>query len=103
MLGGVDIVILSLASFLGNVGVALTGFGMAIIFLFAWQIAVLAGYDSTFKYVVFIQALALFSAQVSLWRTNNLFMAGWTHRARLLHWVVLCASLVVTVFLLHSP
>ena len=58
-----DIILLSLASFLGNVGVALTGFGMAIVYLFIWQIAVLAGYDSSFKYAVFIQAIALFSAQ----------------------------------------
>jgi hypothetical protein len=65
MASSADIVLLSLASFLGNVGVALTGFGMAIIFIFVWQISVLAGYVSTFKYAVFIQALALFSAQVS--------------------------------------
>jgi hypothetical protein len=63
----IDIALLSLSSFLGNVGVALTGFGMAIIYLFVWQIAVIAGYDSNFKYAVFIQALALFSAQVSPW------------------------------------
>jgi len=50
---------------MGNVGVALTGFGMAIVYLFVWQIAVLCGYNSDFKYAVFIQALALFSAQVN--------------------------------------
>lgn len=60
-----DVVVLSLSSFLGNVGVALTGFGMAIIYLFVYQIIVIAGYDGDFKYAVFIQALALFSAQVS--------------------------------------
>ena len=58
-----DVVVLSIASFLGNVGVALTGFGMAIIYLFIYQIVVLAGYDGDFRYAVFIQALALFSAQ----------------------------------------
>ena len=56
-----DIVVLSIASFLGNVGVALTGFGMAIIYLFIYQIVILAGYDGDFRYAVFIQALALFS------------------------------------------
>lgn len=65
MAGVDDIVLLSLASFLGTVGVSLTGFGHAIIYLFFWQIAVLCGYDSDFKYAIFIQALALFSAQVS--------------------------------------
>lgn len=61
----IDIVILSLSAFIGNVGVAVTGFGMAILYLFVWQIATLAGYDGAdFKYAVFIQALALFSAQV---------------------------------------
>jgi hypothetical protein len=60
-----DIALLSLSSFMGNVGVALTGFGMAIVYLFVWQIAVLCGYNSDFKYAVFIQALALFSAQVN--------------------------------------
>ena len=63
-----DIALLSFSSFMGNAGVALTGFGMAIVYLFVWQIAVLCGYNSDFKYAVFIQALALFSAQV---RTNE--------------------------------
>lgn len=60
-----DILVLSASAFFGNVGVALTGFGMAIIYLFIYQIIVLSGYDGDFKYAVFIQALALFSAQVS--------------------------------------
>lgn len=62
----IDMLVLSLSSCLGNVGVALTGFGMAIVYLFVWQIAVLSGYDTAyanFKYAIFIQALALFSAQ----------------------------------------
>jgi hypothetical protein len=62
---GLDIALLSLACFLGNVGVALTGFGMAIVYIFVWQIAVLSGYESNLKYAIFIQALALFSAQVN--------------------------------------
>jgi len=59
----VDIVLYSTFAFLGNCGVALTGFGMAIIYLFWWQIATIAGFQSNFKYAVFLQALALFSAQ----------------------------------------
>ena len=58
-----DIIVLTVASFLGNVGVTSTGFGMAIIYLFIYQIIVLAGYDGNFRSAVFIQALALFSAQ----------------------------------------
>lgn len=58
-----DILLLSLAAFLGNVGVSLTGFGMAIVFLFVWQISVLLRYDSDFKYAIFIQAISLFSVQ----------------------------------------
>lgn len=38
-----DIALLSLASFFGNIGVAMTGFGMAILFLFVWQLASLVG------------------------------------------------------------
>jgi hypothetical protein len=59
-----DVVVLTLCAFLGNAGVALAGFGMAIIYLFVYQIAVLAGYSSDFKYAVFLQALALFAVQV---------------------------------------
>jgi len=60
----VDILVLALASLLGNVGVALTGLGMAIIFIFVWQVAIVCGYDGDFKYAIFIQALALLSIQV---------------------------------------
>lgn len=59
-----DFVILPLCAFLGYVGLGLTGFGMAIIYLFGWQVAVLSGYKSDLKYAIFIQALALLSAQV---------------------------------------
>jgi uncharacterized membrane protein YfcA len=57
------IILLSLCSFLGNIGAAVTAFGQAIIFLFVWQIVELAGYEGDFKYAVFIQALSLFSIQ----------------------------------------
>jgi len=59
-----DILVLALASMLGNVGVALTGLGMAIIFIFVWQIAIVSGYDGDFKFAIFIQAIALLSIQV---------------------------------------
>ena len=59
------IILLSSCSFVGNIGAALTGFGQAIIFLFVWQIVDLAGYNGDFKNAVFIQALSLFSMQVS--------------------------------------
>ena len=55
-----------MASFLGNVGVSITGFGMAIVFLFVWQLAVICGYSTTYasiEYAVFIQSLALCIAQ----------------------------------------
>ncbi|KAL7526019.1 hypothetical protein ACHAXR_001275, partial [Thalassiosira sp. AJA248-18] len=55
--------LLSACSFVGNVGKAVTGFGMAILYLFVWQIVELAGYEGDFKYAVFIQSLALFSIQ----------------------------------------
>lgn len=58
-----DIVLYSTFAFFGNCGVSLTGFGMAIIYLFTWQIAVIAGFNSDIKYAVFLQALALLSAQ----------------------------------------
>eukprot|EP00934_Nitzschia_sp_Nitz4_P007937 Nitzschia sp. Nitz4//scaffold21_size171442//104174//108556//NITZ4_002174-RA/size171442-augustus-gene-0.186-mRNA-1//1//CDS//3329542450//7927//frame0 len=58
-----DTLVLGISAFVGNVGVALTGFGMAIIYLFAYQILVLCGYDGDFKFVIFVQALALFAAQ----------------------------------------
>lgn len=38
-----DILVLSLCSFLGNVGVGITGFGMAIIYIFVWQVSSLSG------------------------------------------------------------
>lgn len=58
-----DYIIFSVCSFLGNVGVAVTGFGMAIIFLFVLQIAILSGYSSNFKYAIFIQTISLLCVQ----------------------------------------
>lgn len=58
-----DIILLSACAFLGNIGKAVTGFGMAITFLFVWNIVDLAGYNGDFKYAVFIQSLSLISVQ----------------------------------------
>lgn len=62
-----DYVILPMCAFFGNVGVALTGFGMAILYLFVWQLASLCGYAGDLKHAIFIQALSLLSTQVSAW------------------------------------
>jgi len=67
----IDVVVLSLCSFLGNVGVALTGFGMAIVYIFFWQTAFLSGYIGDFKYAIFIQSIALASVQpILLYKAN---------------------------------
>eukprot|EP00934_Nitzschia_sp_Nitz4_P008217 Nitzschia sp. Nitz4//scaffold21_size171442//109059//110243//NITZ4_002175-RA/size171442-augustus-gene-0.187-mRNA-1//1//CDS//3329542453//8207//frame0 len=63
-----DIFVLSLCTFIGLFGMAVTGFGAAIIFIFVYQVAVLSGYDGNFKFAVFVQALALFFAQPFLLR-----------------------------------
>lgn len=67
-----DVVVLSIASFLGNAGIALTGFGMAIIFFFFFQVATLFGYNCSFKYAVFIQSLALLCVQPMLVYKSNI-------------------------------
>ena len=51
-----------LCAFVGNMGVAVTGFGMAIIFLLVFQLAgviqaAAAADGQDFKYAIFIQAL----------------------------------------------
>lgn len=68
----IDIIVLSTASFFGNVGVSLTGFGMAILYIFVLQLASLLGYDNKdFKYCIFIQALALASVQpLLMWKSQ---------------------------------
>eukprot|EP01063_Lacrimia_lanifica_P001743 TRINITY_DN108_c1_g2_i1.p1 TRINITY_DN108_c1_g2~~TRINITY_DN108_c1_g2_i1.p1 ORF type:complete len:1377 (+),score=442.89 TRINITY_DN108_c1_g2_i1:66-4133(+) len=75
---GIDIGLLALFAFVGNVGVAVTGFGMAILYIFAWQIAVLSGYDSDFKFAIFIQALSLLAVQPLLLRKAQV----WEHADR---------------------
>ena len=63
----IDVVVLALACFIANVGVAITGLGMAIIYIFVWQIAVLCGYSPDIKFALFVQAaLGLLSARPSL-------------------------------------
>ena len=64
MLSVEDFVILPMCAFFGNVGVSLTGFGMAILYVLTWQVASLAGYQGDLKYAIFIQAVALMSVQV---------------------------------------
>ena len=64
MLAALDVVLLSTCAVLGNVGVAITGFGHAIIFLFVYQIMALCGYDGVdIKFAVFVQMLALLAGQ----------------------------------------
>lgn len=55
-----DTLVFCVTSFLGNVGIASTGNGMAIIFFLVYQIIAISGYAENFKYAIFIQALALF-------------------------------------------
>ena len=50
-----DVALFSLAALLGTIGVSITGFGHAILFIFVWQIAVISGFTSDFKFSVFIQ------------------------------------------------
>ena len=59
----IDSVILSLFTFSGYVCVALTGFGMAIIYMLLWKISVLDDYEISLIYSVLIQSLSLFSSQ----------------------------------------
>ena len=63
MVSFVDVAVLSCCAFFGNMGVAVTGFGMAIIYLLLFQLAaVIQAADAAdgqgFKYAVFIQALS---------------------------------------------
>ncbi|CAK0843771.1 unnamed protein product [Prorocentrum cordatum] len=74
--GAVDVFVYTLATFLGNVGVAVTGFGMAIVYLFVWQVARLCGWEAGFKHAVFIQAIGLFAAQPLLLRQANIRKHG---------------------------
>ncbi|CAK0862199.1 unnamed protein product [Prorocentrum cordatum] len=74
--GAVDVFVYTLATFLGNVGVAVTGFGMAIVYLFVWQVARLRGWEADFKHAVFIRAIGLFAAQPLLLRQANIRKHG---------------------------
>ena len=72
----IDVVVLSLSAFVGNMGVAVTGFGMAIIYLLVFQVAAVTQYAAgavgqSFKYAVFIQSLSLLAAQpLLLWNAQ---------------------------------
>ena len=71
MVSILDVALLSICTFFGNIGVAVTGFGMAIVYLFIWQICVLCGFVSDMKFAVFIQAIALMCAQpMLLWKAK---------------------------------
>ena len=83
MVSFVDVVVLSLSACFGNMGVAVTGFGMAIIFILVFQIAAVvqyaAGADAqSFKYAVFIQSLSLLVAQpLLLWNAQISQHGSW--------------------------
>ena len=66
----VDVAVLSCCAFFGNMGVAVTGFGMAIIFLLVFQLAggiqaAAAADGQDFKYAIFIQALRQIDSRVA--------------------------------------
>ena len=70
MVAVMDVVVLSLSAFFGNMGVAVTGFGMAIIFLLVFQLAggiqaAAAADGQDFKYAIFIQALRQIDSRVA--------------------------------------
>ena len=83
MVSFVDVMVLSLSAFFGNMGVAVTGFGMAIVYLLIFQIAAVvqyaAGADAqSFKYAVFIQSLSLLVAQpLLLWNAQISQHGSW--------------------------
>ena len=80
MVSFVDVVVLSLSAFFGNMGVAVTGVGMAIVYLLIFQFAAVVQYAAgadhgadaqSFKYAVFIQSLSLLVAQpLLLWNAQ---------------------------------
>lgn len=94
----VPIVVFSLASFIGNFGVAITGFGMAIIFLFVYTIADLVNLvecsKCTLKDAVFFQTLALGSAiPLMLFNTRDIIKE---HRSKELLMTFIPATVVGT-------
>lgn len=66
-----QIAVLALAAFIGNAGVAITGFGMAIIYWLVIQVADISGYPVDVKHAIFVQSLALFAAQPILLSNAN--------------------------------
>jgi len=58
--------VLALAAFVGNAGVSVTGFGMAIVYLLVVQLADACGYEVRARYAIFIQSLSLLAAQPML-------------------------------------
>ena len=72
MLAAFDVALLSICAVLATLGVAVTGFGHAIIFLFVYQIMALSGYDGIdIKFAIFTQMLALLAAQpLLLWKAS---------------------------------
>ena len=79
----VNVVVLSLSAFFGNMGVAVTGFGMAILYLLVFQVAAVIQYASgadgqSFKHAVFIQSLSLFAVQpLLLWNAQVSKHVNW--------------------------
>ena len=83
MVSIVDVVVLSLSAFFGNMGVAVTGLGMAIVYLLIFQFAAVvqyaAGADAqSFKYAVFIQSLSLLVAQPLLLWNAQISQISWS-------------------------
>lgn len=66
-----DMAVLALAAFVGNAGVAVTGFGMAIIYWLVIQVADACGYPVDVKFAIFLQALSLLAAQPLLVNNAN--------------------------------
>jgi serine/threonine protein kinase/serine/threonine protein phosphatase PrpC/uncharacterized membrane protein YfcA len=63
--------VLVLAAFVGNAGVSVTGFGMAIVYLLVVQIADVCGYEVNTRHAIFIQSLSLLAAQPMLLKNAN--------------------------------
>ena len=94
----VPIVVFSLAAFIGNFGVAVTGFGMAIIFLLVYTIADLANLvncsNCTLRDAVFFQTLALGSAvPIMLFQSRKIVREHWSKE---LLWTFIPATVVGT-------
>jgi serine/threonine protein kinase/serine/threonine protein phosphatase PrpC/uncharacterized membrane protein YfcA len=60
--------VLALAAFIGNAGVSVTGFGMAIVYWLVVQLADACGYSVEARYAIFLQSLSLLAAQPMLLR-----------------------------------